>query len=75
MKNVNLQVGRIIGKGGANVRDLQRQTGSIIKLPQQGSTSADDTTVHITGTFFSVQVMLFLNFLSDILMTNYIDCY
>ncbi|KAG0703519.1 Insulin-like growth factor 2 mRNA-binding protein 2 [Chionoecetes opilio] len=41
------QVGRIIGKGGQNVRDLQRQTGSVIKLPQQGSTTSEDTTVHI----------------------------
>ncbi|XP_050736836.1 insulin-like growth factor 2 mRNA-binding protein 3-B isoform X6 [Eriocheir sinensis] len=49
------QVGRIIGKGGQNVRDLQRQTGSVIKLPQQGSTTSEDTTVHIVGPFFSVQ--------------------
>ncbi|KAL9698878.1 hypothetical protein quinque_002319 [Culex quinquefasciatus] len=28
------QVGRIIGKGGQNVRDLQRVTGSIIKQPE-----------------------------------------
>ncbi|CAH1998215.1 unnamed protein product [Acanthoscelides obtectus] len=34
------QVGRIIGKGGQNVRELQRVTGSVIKLPeaqQQGA--------------------------------------
>ncbi|KAG0726761.1 Insulin-like growth factor 2 mRNA-binding protein 2 [Chionoecetes opilio] len=49
------QVGRIIGKGGQNVRDLQRQTGSVIKLPQQGTTTSEDTTVHIVGPFFSVQ--------------------
>ncbi|KAG7167046.1 Insulin-like growth factor 2 mRNA-binding protein 1-like [Homarus americanus] len=49
------QVGRIIGKGGQNVRDLQRQTGSVIKLPQQGSTTSEETTVHIVGPFFSVQ--------------------
>ncbi|CAH1394680.1 unnamed protein product [Nezara viridula] len=29
------QVGRIIGKGGQNVRELQRVTGSVIKLPEQ----------------------------------------
>ncbi|XP_030757145.1 insulin-like growth factor 2 mRNA-binding protein 1 isoform X2 [Sitophilus oryzae] len=50
------QVGRIIGKGGQNVRELQRVTGSVIKLPEQGaSPQGDDTTVHIIGPFFSVQ--------------------
>ncbi|KAJ8982520.1 hypothetical protein NQ317_018561 [Molorchus minor] len=50
------QVGRIIGKGGQNVRELQRVTGSVIKLPEQGaSPQEDDTTVHIIGPFFSVQ--------------------
>ncbi|KAG0718137.1 Insulin-like growth factor 2 mRNA-binding protein 2 [Chionoecetes opilio] len=53
--NVTPHVGRIIGKGGQNVRDLQRQTGSVIKLLQQGSTTSEDTTVHIVGPFFSVQ--------------------
>ena len=53
------QVGRIIGKGGQNVRELQRVTGSIIKLPEQGTAPPmhdDETTVHIIGPFFSVQV-------------------
>uniref|UniRef100_A0A146LUH0 Insulin-like growth factor 2 mRNA-binding protein 3 n=3 Tax=Lygus hesperus TaxID=30085 RepID=A0A146LUH0_LYGHE len=51
------QVGRIIGKGGQNVRELQRVTGSNIKLPEQGSSDPhnDETTVHIIGAFFSVQ--------------------
>ncbi|KAL1514273.1 hypothetical protein ABEB36_003556, partial [Hypothenemus hampei] len=50
------QVGRIIGKGGQNVRELQRVTGSVIKLPEQGTTpQEDETTVHIIGPFFSVQ--------------------
>ncbi|GJQ70605.1 putative RNA binding protein [Trypoxylus dichotomus] len=50
------QVGRIIGKGGQNVRELQRVTGSVIKLPEQGASQQDDeTTVHIIGPFFSVQ--------------------
>lgn len=51
------QVGRIIGKGGQNVRELQRVTGSIIKLPEHGTAPAEEeTTVHIIGPFFSVQV-------------------
>ena len=29
------QVGRIIGKGGGNVREMQRLTGAVIKLPEQ----------------------------------------
>ncbi|XP_053624942.1 insulin-like growth factor 2 mRNA-binding protein 1 isoform X5 [Plodia interpunctella] len=53
------QVGRIIGKGGQNVRELQRVTGSLIKLPeqpqQQGVQQDHDTTVHIVGPFYSVQ--------------------
>ncbi|KAL0852119.1 hypothetical protein ABMA28_000359 [Loxostege sticticalis] len=54
------QVGRIIGKGGQNVRELQRMTGSLIKLPEQpqqagGQQQDHDTTVHIVGPFYSVQ--------------------
>ncbi|XP_063991478.1 insulin-like growth factor 2 mRNA-binding protein 2 isoform X2 [Diachasmimorpha longicaudata] len=52
------QVGRIIGKGGQNVRELQRVTGSVIKLSEQQSTppqADEETTVHIIGPFFSVQ--------------------
>lgn len=58
------QVGRIIGKGGQNVREMQRITGSLIKLPEQGAAQPDqDTTVHIIGPFFSVQVcFIFKNF-------------
>lgn len=56
------QVGRIIGKGGQNVRELQRVTGSIIKLPEHGTAppADEETTVHIIGPFFSVQVRIFL---------------
>lgn len=54
------QVGRIIGRGGSNVRELQRVTGSIIKLPSQGSTDGteDTTTVHIIGHFLATQVSI-----------------
>lgn len=58
------QVGRIIGKGGQNVRELQRVTGSLIKLPEQpqqqqaGQQQDHDTTVHIVGPFYSVQVRI-----------------
>ena len=56
MVHINLQVGRIIGKGGANVRELQRVTGALIKLPEQGTTTGEEISVHIVGTFYSVQV-------------------
>jgi insulin-like growth factor 2 mRNA-binding protein 1 len=41
------------------VRELQRVTGSIIKLPEHTTVNApsvdEETTVHIIGPFFSVQ--------------------
>jgi len=49
------QVGRIIGKGGQNVREMQRVTGAVIKLPEQGTSTGDETSVHIIGSFYSVQ--------------------
>lgn len=55
------QVGRIIGKGGQNVRELQRITGGIIKLPDQAAAAGEETTVHIIGPFFSVQVRVLTN--------------
>lgn len=39
-------VGRIIGKGGQNVRELQRITGASVKIPEdeaKGETSGDET--------------------------------
>ncbi|XP_034653078.1 insulin-like growth factor 2 mRNA-binding protein 1 isoform X2 [Drosophila subobscura] len=53
------QVGRIIGKGGQNVRELQRVTGSVIKLPEHAlappAGGDEETPVHIIGPFYSVQ--------------------
>jgi len=49
------QVGRIIGKGGQNVREMQRLTGAIIKLPEQGTSTGEETSVHINGSFYSTQ--------------------
>ncbi|GFU21187.1 insulin-like growth factor 2 mRNA-binding protein 3 [Nephila pilipes] len=50
------QVGRIIGKGGQTVRELQRQTHAIIKLPEENdNTESDETPVHIIGDFYSTQ--------------------
>lgn len=49
------QVGRIIGKGGQNVREMQRLTGAVIKLPEQGTSTGEETSVHIIGPFYSTQ--------------------
>ncbi|XP_053204983.1 insulin-like growth factor 2 mRNA-binding protein 3 [Panonychus citri] len=50
------QVGRIIGKGGVTVRELQNYTHAIIKLPEEGqNSSSDETPVHIIGDFLATQ--------------------
>lgn len=50
------QVGRIIGKGGQTVRQLQQMTRATIKLPEEGQTTQDEETpVHLIGDFFSTQ--------------------
>ena len=49
-------VGRIIGKGGKNVRELQRASGAIVKLPETDDTAQDQggiVPVQILGTFDS----------------------
>jgi len=49
-------VGRIIGKGGKNVRELQRVTGAMVKLPEDPTTQGDEVTVEVFGNFMSIQV-------------------
>jgi hypothetical protein len=52
-------VGRIIGKSGKNVRELQRTTGATIKLPEDPCQSqSNHVVVRIHGTFNSSQVSL-----------------
>lgn len=47
------QVGRIIGKGGSTVRELQRVTHALIKFPEDGRCpETEETAVHIIGDFF-----------------------
>ena len=56
------QVGRIIGKGGTNVRELQRVTGAMIKLPEQLSPPPkDETSVVVIGKWIQVLVSLFVH--------------
>ncbi|KAH7965758.1 hypothetical protein HPB49_010423 [Dermacentor silvarum] len=48
------QVGRIIGKGGQTVRELQRLTRALIKLPEESqNANTEETPVHLLGDFFS----------------------
>ena len=58
------QIGRIIGKGGASVRELQKISGANVKFPEQPSGGqqqtaaniAGDSPVHIIGSFYASQV-------------------
>ena len=59
------QIGRIIGKGGTSVRELQKITGANVKFPeqqqqQQAQQAANavgaDSPVHIIGSFYASQV-------------------
>ncbi|CAF4455127.1 unnamed protein product, partial [Adineta steineri] len=48
--------GRLVGKGGQNVRQLQQSTGAIIKLPEDSQqTSASEVPVKIIGPFQASQ--------------------
>ncbi|XP_022252325.1 insulin-like growth factor 2 mRNA-binding protein 1 [Limulus polyphemus] len=50
------QVGRIIGKGGQTVREMQRITQAAIKLPEESqNTQAEETPICIIGDFYSSQ--------------------
>ncbi|CAF0833533.1 unnamed protein product [Adineta steineri] len=49
-------IGRLVGKGGHNVRQLQQSTGAIIKLPDDSQqTSASEVPVKIIGSFQASQ--------------------
>ncbi|XP_014668900.1 PREDICTED: insulin-like growth factor 2 mRNA-binding protein 2 isoform X2 [Priapulus caudatus] len=51
-----LMVGRIIGKGGQNVREIQRVSGAIVKLPEETQApQGDEVPVRIIGNFFANQ--------------------
>lgn len=49
-------VGRIIGKAGKNVRELQRVTGAMVKLPEDPTTQGDEVIVEVFGNFMAIQV-------------------
>jgi len=48
-------VGRVIGKGGKNVREIQRMTGAMIKLPEDPASQQEETIVEIFGNFMATQ--------------------
>jgi len=48
-------VGRVIGKGGKNVRDIQRMTGAMVKLPEDHEAQSDEMPVEIFGNFPATQ--------------------
>ncbi|VDP13934.1 unnamed protein product, partial [Onchocerca flexuosa] len=52
-------VGRIIGKGGQNVRELQRMTGAQVKIPDDAGDdeTQKETTVRVLGNFQSSQAV------------------
>ena len=47
--------GRIIGRQGKNVREIQRMTGATVKLSDDPAAS-DETTAEVYGTFMATQV-------------------
>ncbi|KAK2158971.1 hypothetical protein LSH36_161g14031 [Paralvinella palmiformis] len=55
MKVPKSMVGRVIGKGGKNVRDIQRMTGAVIKLPEDQSVQGEEVMVEVYGTFMATQ--------------------
>jgi len=48
-------VGRVIGRGGKNVRDIQRLTGAMVKLPEDQSNQGDEVVVEVFGNFMATQ--------------------
>lgn len=49
-------IGRLIGKGGQNIRQIQQSTGAMIKLPEDSQqTSASEIPVSVLGNFQASQ--------------------
>lgn len=55
MKVPRSMVGRVIGRGGKNVRDIQRLTGAMVKLPEDQTNQADEVVVEVFGNFMATQ--------------------
>jgi len=48
-------IGRIIGKGGQNVKEMQRVSGAIVQLPMEDHNEVDEVPVTIIGHFYATQ--------------------
>ncbi|RUS82919.1 hypothetical protein EGW08_009303 [Elysia chlorotica] len=48
-------IGRIIGKGGQNVKEMQRVSGAIVQLPTEEQGDIDEVPVTIIGHFYATQ--------------------
>lgn len=48
-------IGRIIGKGGQNVKEMQRVSGAIVQLPMEDQGDVDEIPVTIIGHFYATQ--------------------
>jgi len=48
-------IGRIIGKGGQNVKEMQRVSGAIVQLPMEDQGDVDEIPVTIMGHFYATQ--------------------
>jgi insulin-like growth factor 2 mRNA-binding protein 1 len=48
-------IGRIIGKGGQNVKEMQRVSGAIVQLPMEEQGDVDEVPVTIIGHFYATQ--------------------
>ena len=68
-------VGRVIGKGGKNVRDIQRMTGAMIKLPEDQATQGEEVMVEVFGNFMATQVMLLAKAPANVYKSTSIDQY
>jgi len=55
MKVPRHMVGRVIGRGGKNVRDIQRLTGAMVKLPENQTDQGDEVVVEVFGNFMATQ--------------------
>jgi len=48
-------IGRIIGKGGQNVKEMQRVSGAIVQLPMEDQGDVEEVPVTIIGHFYATQ--------------------
>ena len=52
-KNV---VGRVIGKGGKNARDIEQMTGAIVRITEDQRAQEEEAMVEVYGNFAATQV-------------------